>query len=760
MHSSSKKLVYRKKSLKNNINNLLSDDELLLNKIQLYDYSTLKRLQGIKPTSIFFENKISEEAMFISELKKPKGISKKIKLNEKEQELKNSSAHNSSKNVDNINSKKRNIDIIMNNLKKYKSFIENMKFHNVSIDLLEKICPYLMHKHIPKGEFLFKENNKINIFFGVIEGKISLYTFSKNIILDNKRKFENEEIDMKNIFIFRKKDDVINEDNNKEKEYKNTKSPMKYNNKKNILKEEKEDKNKKKEEENKNNNTIINYNNKVVIEINFDNIPGFNKYLKDGYELKLLKKGDFYGLNDLLHNKQSNEINALALENTDIFYIEKEYFDKFLINPISRIDLERKNAINKLMPSIPMEILINIKPEIFGNNYILYTEYDYAFDAIYIYKGSAELKKYSLAKSKSDIYEHKNILKTISKIDEGGIAGLEICKGPNYFYEYTLVTSEPKTIIYRINIFDINRKRKTIRKNIFKFLNKLYEQQKIYLMEVQEKNKEYEEIYNISKSKEKPKINYADFFNSVFKDVNHLNKEKRNKLSKFKLKKLNLENSNNSKEKIIKKLSSQISNKALLNNYFKIFNNKKKNINNFFTIYRNKEKNSYTFSSKKSRNEEEKNISIFNSLKIYKTLSSPLKSKSQKQTIASSHENIYSSINDNINRNNKNIQMSRYIFGNKLHKSYNSYNLFFPKLSKNKSVKGKKNIYLNKAENENEKQNKFRSTDKYFYNSGFFKIPFVSLTKDNNNLIKIDEIKNLTRNTKLKNLILDKQSIY
>ena len=89
-----------------------------------------------------------------------------------------------------------------------------------------------------------------------------------------------------------------------------------------------------------------------------------------------------------------------------------------------------------------MELISTIQPEFYDNNHIIYTEFDYAFECFYIYKGSAELKKYPTAKSKNDIYEHKNILKTISKIDEGGIAGLEICKGPHSFYDNTLMITD------------------------------------------------------------------------------------------------------------------------------------------------------------------------------------------------------------------------------------------------------------------------------------------------------------------------------
>ena len=87
----------RKKSIKENINDIINEDGLLLSKIPLLDYSTLKKLRGLQPSSELYEYKYSNDAMLIAELKKVVAP-KKDKTNEsssKENESKvNSSLSN------------------------------------------------------------------------------------------------------------------------------------------------------------------------------------------------------------------------------------------------------------------------------------------------------------------------------------------------------------------------------------------------------------------------------------------------------------------------------------------------------------------------------------------------------------------------------------------------------------------------------------------------------------------------------------------
>ena len=732
-----KKTLSKKKTIKdiNSTLNSQNKENSILNKINLLDYATLKKMHGFQADLELHEYKYSNEALLISELKKIIGESRnKIKLTEilsKDSESKSSSINNNASKIlestNNMDYLKRNNDTIIRCLKQYQNFIKYMKFHNVSIDLLEKICPYLLHKNIPKNTYLFKENQKENYFFGVIKGKIGLRTFDPNIILENKRKYENEDINSEKIYNIRRKKNIVVQK---------------------VENENENDENKIKEEINKNNIDEKNYN--KYFEINYDNITGINRLMKEGYDIKVLKKGDCYGIYNLLNN-QAYDVNAIALENTDIFYLEKEYFDKYLLTPISRIDLERKYLINRLIPAIPMELLSDIKPEVYDTNHIIYTEFDYAFECFYIYKGSVELKKYSSAKSKNEIYEHKNILTTISKIDEGGIAGLEICKGPTSFYDNTLMIIDPKTILYRFNILNLKGKKQLARSNIKKFFSKLYQQQKTFLKKTELKNQEYKKIYEIGQKIEKPKFNYSNFFSSIFKDVNPPNKIKRNKPPQYQFKKINIENDNNLNEKYKIDIFNPYYNKTFNNNKCKTIENQKKNRNKYFSLYNNKKKKKYIISSKqKSRNDEEKEIPMFNSFNVYNSLSNTSKSKNQIHMITISQDSKFVSYNDIKDINYKNNNIKSVIFGQETQKSDN---LYFPKLVKNNSTKNR-NYILSKLFI-HDKNNKVNSVDKCLYDSGDFKMPLVTLYNNNSNNIK--KMKNLAHYAKLKRLILGKK---
>ena len=269
------------------------------------DYATLKKMHVIQPDIELYEYKYSNEALLISELKKIPIEPKKIKLAEiitKESTSNSQSINNTSKNLENIsniNFPKRNNEIIMKCLKQYKNFIKYMKFNNVSIDLLEKVCPYFIHKNILKNNYLFKENDKDIYFFCVITGKIGLRTFKPFSILENKRKYENEDINMEKVYILKDKrkipkfenqniNDAIKNDNNENDNKVNDKDNAKNDNDDNNNDKDELKKNQKEEIDN------INFEEKQMnkyFDINYNNIPGINKLLKDGYDTKILKKG-------------------------------------------------------------------------------------------------------------------------------------------------------------------------------------------------------------------------------------------------------------------------------------------------------------------------------------------------------------------------------------------------------------------------------------------------------------------------------------
>ena len=240
------------------------------NKFDLLDYATLKKLHSFQPDLELHQENFSNDALLIAELKKLTDEPKKVKSNEKTskepkeiKEIKEFIIEEipSSKKLEHVNAQKRNNETILRCLKQYHNFIKYMKFNNVSIDLLEKICPILQHKNIPKGSYLFQENQKPSIFFGVINGRIGLRTYNPDIILENKRKYENEELNMEQIYIFGNNKKIIVHNENNKGDDDNDELQNNEKNEINITNPEEKTK-------------------KSNCEINYDNIPGIEILLK------------------------------------------------------------------------------------------------------------------------------------------------------------------------------------------------------------------------------------------------------------------------------------------------------------------------------------------------------------------------------------------------------------------------------------------------------------------------------------------------
>ena len=188
-------------------------------------------------------------------------------------------------------------------------------------------------------------------------------------------------------------------------------------------------------------------------------------------------------------------------------------------------------------------------------------------------------------------------------------------------------------------------------------------------------------------------------------------------------------------------------NKTLNNNRYKTIDTQKRNKSNLFSLFSNKDKKKFSiFPKQMSRNDEEKDMPIFNSFNIYNSLSTSSKIKNQIHMITISQDSKYNSNNDNNNANFKINNIKSVIFGKETQKSND---LSFPKLSKNNLTKNKKKILMRKIQ----KQNKFNSMDKCLYDTGDFQIPFVTLSDSKN----IKKMKNLTYYAELKKLILDKK---
>ena len=147
-----KKSFFIKQSAKdNNINNKPNKSLALQKKNDLLDYATLKKMHGFQLDLDLHQYKFSNDSALISELKKLNDDTKKLKTSDKSKEsesISSSRNNNKSKELDNNITFGRNNETILKCLSQYQNFIKYMKFHNVSTDLIEKICFYDEFKFI------------------------------------------------------------------------------------------------------------------------------------------------------------------------------------------------------------------------------------------------------------------------------------------------------------------------------------------------------------------------------------------------------------------------------------------------------------------------------------------------------------------------------------------------------------------------------------------------------------------------------------
>ena len=372
-----------------------------------------------------FENALIEEIQkkVGFEKKKKKEISKSIKIDK-------SQINSFFKNLPH-----RKINIIEYCLKKMKKFKEFLKFNNISLEQFEKLAAYIKHQFIPKGTLLLPMGKKAKKFFCIINGCISI------------RSYEPEKCYEEMIY----NSDSINDE----------KSENSSLNKEILKEKEKKD---------------------IDILENGDNDEKIFK-IKE-YEIKKCTQGMCLCEWELIKNR-TFLYNAYAVEDTNVFYLEKEYFDRILSSHIARSDIERKYFITARIPILTLENLVNVQPEFYNKNYILYTEFDKATEAILIYKGSAAITTLSNAKNKKDIYERKKELKVITTVERGGLMGLEIGKynleNDDIYYDNTLIITEDDTIIFRLNIDILKGKSQKLGRNLKKFFNELYIQQNDFI---------------------------------------------------------------------------------------------------------------------------------------------------------------------------------------------------------------------------------------------------------------------------------------
>ena len=181
-----------------------------------------------------------------------------------------------------------------------------------------------------------------------------------------------------------------------------------------------------------------------------------------------------------------------CLEDTNLFYLEKKYFDKILYPKFSAADIKKVHFILSKFPFLKKDLkfrhlLTKITPEFFDSGDIVYTPFDDAKIIYLLYRGEASLVELPYKpKNKEDYLNRKSDLKNIIDFCQGGISGLEASQRKGK-YDYCLIVKKDFTVFLKMNVDYISKKYLTFKESI----KDLYEQHKNVIEKFEERKKQY-----------------------------------------------------------------------------------------------------------------------------------------------------------------------------------------------------------------------------------------------------------------------------
>ena len=238
------------------------------------------------------------------------------------------------------------------------------------------------------------------------------------------------------------------------------------------------------------------------------NITTLHNFILDfEEELLILKQGMCFGEWGCVYNIPRTS-SIYCLEDTNIFYLEKKYFDKLLYQKFSAADIKKVHFILSKFPFLKKDLkfrhlLTKITPEFFDSGDIVYTPFDDAKIIYLLYRGEASLTQLPYNPiSKDDYLNRKNDLKTILDFREGGISGLEASQR-NGKYEHCLIVRKDFTIFLKMNVDFINKKYLTFKDSI----KELYLQHKIVIQQFEERKKDMNKFLDYKQRKSEEEIN-------------------------------------------------------------------------------------------------------------------------------------------------------------------------------------------------------------------------------------------------------------
>ena len=464
------------------------------------------------------------EEILISELKKPIPPLETNLL-----QLSSNKLNNFLNNSNNHYDMDRNINTMLSIIQRNKKCLRYFIFNSLSEKFIRLLLAFSTHEYYKKGQLIYKNNSKPTDFFLVIRGKVSLRTLNQEKIKNDINKKNNDFLTLyNNIEIEDKFNGKYNDENDDKM------SLDRFVSKTNIIFKHQDDnhlnintinlpkKNVKRQFRRsftKDHNIFmreLNQNTQKFIEekLLLQNLTELQSNLSS--EVKSYEPGDFFGEWDLILDKPRQET-AFAQENTDLMVLDKKYFDRYFLRQLIKIDNERRLFLTKRIGFLHINNVINLKPEFYDKDKIIYTQFDFAKEFYIIYKGRGALKqiKNINCKKKSDVIFHKNDMKTLCIVDKGCVVGLEACKEGREKYDNNFIILEDNTILYCIKMKGLNDNNYLKKKNriqLKKELGALYLTQNNFLPKTNLERKKLTQEEKKLKKKE-------DKINNMFYDA-------------------------------------------------------------------------------------------------------------------------------------------------------------------------------------------------------------------------------------------------
>ena len=406
----------------------------------------------------------------------------------------------------------RKTELIYMSLLKFKGLLKYINFQGLSSDDIRKISYYIKHAQYKKGEYIFRQFDKSDALYGVIRGKVvireivwtDLYKKFRidsltganddefhcldtvpinNFLSDCEEEYEEDEneynLNNSNEENDEDKSENINNNitNNEQLEIKTNKNNNLNNSKSfendepiNELNDSELDK-KEIEQNILNSNIQTTTENKkkklikkIVKAIPFHQTPDgplINDKLYDfikNFEIEkfALSDGMCFGEWGLIYDIRRTT-SIYALEDTDLFYLEKEPFNKILIQKFLKSDNDKVNFIMNRITLFKKEIkmrhiLTKVIPLFFDKNSIVYTPYDKPEDLYLLYQGECAIVNLEKHTCKEDFYMNISKLKLLTILTQGGIAGFESCEKNKKTFDNCLIVTKDFTVILKLNV--------------------------------------------------------------------------------------------------------------------------------------------------------------------------------------------------------------------------------------------------------------------------------------------------------------------